>query len=83
MQPNLHSPERRLIELSMAHADLDDSSGSPIEEGIGDSLECEVVRRVAPGNIVQRTVLGCEFVTERVGIHPERLPIHRGAYEST
>ncbi len=23
MQPNLHSPERRLIELSMAHADLD------------------------------------------------------------
>lgn len=23
MHPNLHSPERRLIELGMAHADLD------------------------------------------------------------
>ncbi len=23
MEPNLHSPDRRLIELSMAHADLD------------------------------------------------------------
>ena len=23
MEPNLHSPDRRLIELTMAHADLD------------------------------------------------------------
>ena len=37
MQPNLHSPERRLIELSMAHADLDaliDRAGTaaPLDE---------------------------------------------------
>ncbi len=37
MQPNLHSPERRLIELSMAHADLDaliDQAGmaAPLDE---------------------------------------------------
>ena len=37
MQPNLHSPERRLIELSIAHADLDaliDQAGmaAPLDE---------------------------------------------------
>jgi hypothetical protein len=37
VQPNLHSPERRLIELSMAHADLDaliDRAGmsAPLDE---------------------------------------------------
>ena len=37
MEPNLHSPERQLIELGMAHADLDAmidhaSETSPMDE---------------------------------------------------
>lgn len=37
MEPNLHSPQRRLIELGMAHADLDAlidhaADAAPIDE---------------------------------------------------
>ena len=37
MEPNLHSPQRRLIELGMAHADLDAlidhaAGAAPIDE---------------------------------------------------
>jgi hypothetical protein len=42
---NLHSPQRRLIELRMEHADLDDLIDSNPDERPGDDLELRRLKK--------------------------------------
>jgi hypothetical protein len=51
MDENLHSPQRRLIELRMEHADLDDLIDSNPLDRPGDDL---VVRRLKKRRLVLR-----------------------------
>jgi hypothetical protein len=51
MGENLHSPQRRLIELRMEHADLDDLIDRNPEERPGDEL---VLRRLKKRRLLLR-----------------------------
>jgi hypothetical protein len=51
MDENLHSPQRRLIELRMAHADLDDLIDRNPPERLGDELS---LRRLKKRRLVLR-----------------------------
>jgi hypothetical protein len=62
MDSNLHSPERRLIELRMEHADLDDlidraSQQSPVDELMMRRLK---KRRLALRDLIARLELATD-----------------------
>ena len=54
MNENLHSPQRRLIELRMAHADLDDLIDRNPLERAGDEL---ALRRMKKRRLVLRDLI--------------------------
>jgi hypothetical protein len=55
MTDNLHSPQRRLIELRMEHADLDDLIDRAAESIPGDDL---ALRRLKKRRLALRDLIG-------------------------
>ena len=65
MDENLHSPQRRLIELQIEHADLDDLIDNNLLQGPGDDLSLRRLKK-------RRLLLRDQIIRLQIDLDPPR-----------